>query len=175
MRAGTWFAVDPGVRAQIAVLVVLFLLPRAARAEGWYGWQTIGSDLVAVGLVADGAVDDSDAEVIAGLTLHVVGPALIHLAYGERERAARSVGVRLVAPTLALLSHLAPSDSGTEPGCAGDPFHCAAGAGAIALVVIAAIVVIDARSARTHDDASLTFRAADMLPEPVMVEIGGRF
>lgn len=80
---------------------------QAARpSPEWYGWQTGGADLVALGVFSASAAADpkkdrvGDALVVLGAGTFAFGAPLVHLAHGRPWTAAGSLGLRLGLPFL---------------------------------------------------------------------------
>lgn len=72
----------------------------------WYGWQTLISDGIGLGLLAGGASSDSDAGAtlgISGMFVYGLGTPIIHGAHGHVGRAFGSLALHLGLPYLGLL------------------------------------------------------------------------
>lgn len=89
-------------------------VPEPPLVRRWYGWQTLVTDGVAVGLFAfaKAAGDNSAAVVVGGLGAlgaYVLGAPLVHVGHRRYGVAFGDLGIRIAAPVLfalvALLSH----------------------------------------------------------------------
>jgi hypothetical protein len=144
-----------------AILVILFVVvtPRAARADDWYGWQTLSSDLAAHTTFGIGLSRGNRFVTIAGVALWVLGPAAIHLTNDEPERAGASLVARIGLPAVgaAVGSVLAGDDESCDgTGCFGRSLGVLGG--------IVAATIFDAVIAFADDD-----------DDAMMLTIGGAF
>ena len=70
--------------------------PDRAPKLRWYGWQTLASDGVALGLLALPWLDAPGYFVAPALLLGALGPAVIHAAHGNWAAGASSLALRLL-------------------------------------------------------------------------------
>lgn len=85
----------------VTVIAAWLSLPSAARADDWYGWQTLATDATAdTLLVGGGLFGESKEAAIAAAALYTFGGPIVHVAHGEWGRAGISLGLRLGLPTL---------------------------------------------------------------------------
>ena len=146
----------------IVVLLLVICTPGVARADAWYGEQTLGSDLAAYATVVTGAATENPYVAVAGGALWLLGPPAIHLAHGHEIRAGWSLGGRIGLPLAgALVGRLAGGDScDLDEICSSDVF------GMIGVVVGGlAANIVDAAIAWDRDDES----------DATMFTIGGGF
>ncbi len=64
----------------------------------WYGWQTLTTDGVAIGLVLVGASAESTAVALGGAALYGLGAPVIHEKHGQPGKAFASLGLRVTLP-----------------------------------------------------------------------------
>lgn len=82
-------------------------MPGYADRDTWYGWQTIASDLVAVGLTTGSALSDArtaPALGLGGLGVYALGAPIVHTAHGHVARGGVDLGLRLGAPIAGLFA-----------------------------------------------------------------------
>ncbi len=72
----------------------------------WYGAETLGCDVMAVGLGVGGVAFDSQGMTTGGLAGYLVGAPLVHWAEGHPAKALASLGLRWGAPALAVAGYL---------------------------------------------------------------------
>lgn len=102
----------------IAALLVGVASTSAGNAHAddseWYGYQTLLSDGLAIGiLVGTGKTDHNDL-ALAGLAVYVAGAPIVHLAKGSASRAAKSLGLRVGLPLAGGVVGLALGGDGLE-------------------------------------------------------------
>lgn len=130
----------------------------------WYGWQTLGTDVAAYATVGVGAATENPYVAAGGVGLWLLGPPAIHLSHGEKERAALSLGGRVVLPLASgWIADLLVKDSGCccDHTCK-DGFEAVLGGfcGVLAASVLDAVIAWD-----SDDDE----------PDAVILTIGGDF
>jgi hypothetical protein len=76
--------------------------PEPAKAEVWYGWQTIVVDAAAMAMMLGVASDiDPHGDVQkAGIATYALAPPLVHLAHGSVSKAGASFGIRVLGPII---------------------------------------------------------------------------
>jgi hypothetical protein len=151
------------MRHAIVIVLTLCLGTRSARADDWYGEQTLAADALAYTAVVVGVSKESDVLALGGTAAFFFATPAIHLAHGERGRAGWSLGGRIVFPLAgaAIVGNLLKDEG--DDRC--DDFGCGLGV-TLGVVggMLAATVVDGVRSRTTDEDA-----------EPVMFTIGGGF
>jgi hypothetical protein len=126
--------------------------PRATSEStrgSWYGWQTLVSDGVTIGLFVTANRTHSSGLGVAGLVTYWIGPAVVHTAHGHGVRAIGSVALR-TAPLL-----LAIPASHEEEGGEGNNGHAGA---ATVLFVLSVPLVIAADAASAFDEKPAVHR-----------------
>jgi hypothetical protein len=134
------------MRAMVVVLLVI-CKPGVARADDWYGWQTLSTDLAAHTTFGIGLSRGNRYVTIAGVALWILGPAAIHLTNDEPERAGASLVGRIGLPAFgaAVGSVLAGDDESCDgSGCFGRSLGVLGG--------IVAATIFDAVIAFADDD-----------------------
>lgn len=152
----------------VVASMVCLAAPQSARADRWYGWQTLSTDAFAYTATMAGAKwesreggspGDGWLHLGIGVVTYVVAPPVIHLAHGEYARAGWSLGRRIGLP-------LAGGAIGYVMMLPFDCDSCETAGGVLGFVGgTVANTVIDAVIARASEDS----------PDAVMFAIGGGF
>jgi hypothetical protein len=114
---------------------------RQAAITHWYGWQTLGVDAGAIGVMFLGASTD-DLVVLAGLGIYALGGPVVHLAHERPGTAAADLGLRVGAPLTAGLVGFGVGVAAFS-GCSSGEMFCSrgfAGVGGAALGVLVGYV-----------------------------------
>lgn len=83
----------------ILVAVTVWLAaPQSARADRWYGWQTLSTDAFAYAELMVAVKRKSLLDAGIAVVTYVVAPPVVHLAHGEYARAGWSLGRRIALP-----------------------------------------------------------------------------
>lgn len=157
-----------------ASLGAVLVTSRPARADEWYGYQTIGADVVATTLlVSSAATDDTPRKVlfVASASTYLLASPVIHAAHDRGGAAIGAVGLRVFAPlSLGLLGLLV--GAGADGNNWGAPL--AGGFIGLGLGVLTAMVIDAAALARK---ASPTAQGAAALAvgTELYLPIGGTF
>ncbi|HEY6458526.1 MAG TPA: hypothetical protein VIY73_00195 [Polyangiaceae bacterium] len=112
----------------------------------WYGWETLLVDAGALTTMIAGAVAQSTAVGVTGVTAYALGPSVVHAARGRGEAALVDASVRVLLPVFSATVGYA-IDVGTSPPCAPDEILCLRGLGGLAaglVVGYVGAVIIDA-------------------------------
>ena len=137
-----------------ALFVVATCFANEARADEWYGWQTLASDAgtVAVTLAVAKTTKPTALPIIVGATGYLAVPVTIHLLHDEPVRALGSGGLRLGAPLVCgvagalILSSANDNIFGAIAGAAGAVFGLTIGA-VVASVIDAGAIAYETKDA----------------------------
>ncbi len=156
-------------------LAVVLITPRPARADEWYGYQTLAADGAATGLLL-GAVA-SHREVSKGFfvlsaTTYLVASPVIHAANGQGGVALGALGLRVAAPVSLGLLGLAIGAASDTRGNWGAPLL--GGVIGVGLGVITAMVIDTAALAR-KDSPVTQGTSALTLGRELYLPFGGTF
>ena len=153
------------------VLAAGVLLGGDARADEWYGYQTLISDAATVAVtyaLAKSITRTTVPSIAVGATGYVVAPVTIHLVHGEPVRALASGGLRVGAPLVGgIVGGLITSkesDHGLLSGLVGVWIGAAIG------LVSASVIDAAAIAYETKEDAPPPATA-----QPLEISIGGSF
>lgn len=105
-------------------LGIVLLTSRPARADEWYGYQTLAADGAATSLLVGAAVADGGARkglFIVSATTYIVASPIIHAANGREGAAFGALGLRLVAPVAFGLLGILVGTAGDHRGSWGAP------------------------------------------------------
>jgi hypothetical protein len=128
--------------------------------RSWYGWQTLLSDAVSVGLMVSAANGHADERGSVGAFGYALGGPIIHLAHGHAGKAGGSLGLRLGAPVVGVLIGFGIDDCERTNGHREDEWCGFEGAIGGFIVGIALAVLVDAAVIANEDvEAGVPHRA----------------
>ncbi len=159
-----------------ASLGVVLVTSRPARADEWYGYQTIGADVVTTSLLVSAAVtDDSASKVlfVASASTYLVASPVIHAAHDRGGAAIGAVGLRVFAPlSLGLLGVLVGGAGSGSRSNWGAPL--VGGVIGLGLGVLTAMV-IDAAALARKASPTVQGAAALSVGTELYLPLGGTF
>ncbi|HEY1696386.1 MAG TPA: hypothetical protein VGG39_29685 [Polyangiaceae bacterium] len=112
----------------------------------WYGWETLLVDAGALTTMIAGAVAQSTAVGVTGVTAYALGPSVVHAARGHAGASAEDVAVRVLLPIFTATVGYAVDYTASGP-CTPDQWLCFRGLAGLGLGLVAGYVgaiVIDA-------------------------------
>lgn len=113
----------------------------------WYGWQTLGVDLVTLPVVYGGLAADNAGIIVSGFSGYVAGGGVVHAIRGNWGRAAGSVGLRFALPALGLIKGFGDCDWDRDEHCNLPNVYGTVGI-AIASIIDAALLAHDGEPER---------------------------
>lgn len=113
----------------------------------WYGWQTLGVDLVTLPVVYGGLAADNAGIILGGFSGYVAGGGVVHAIRGNWGRAAGSVGLRFALPSLGLIKGLGDCEWDKDEQCKLPNVYATVGI-AIASIIDAALLAHDGEPER---------------------------
>ena len=82
----------------------------------WYGWQTLTTDALSVGLVVVGSSNGSSGVALLGVGTYLAGGPVVHAAHHRPNAIAGSLGLRVAAPHSPPQEATALAESRAAPG-----------------------------------------------------------
>jgi hypothetical protein len=112
----SWAAMRKLTRRSTAAVVFASVLSVSAqaRADEWYGWQTLTSDAATITLAYGVSKLNGDVAGVVAAVGYVGAPVVIHIAHEELGRAAASGGIRVVLPLGGLITGAVVGGSGHD-------------------------------------------------------------